>query len=127
MNTIASISQRLSHRRLSLGMSCAIVARRSGLSLRTVQRVLSGHEPDVGLSTVLAIAGVLGMSFHISEEDPNDLRRRQADRQAEKVVELVQGTLALEAQALAAEQLDSLRQRTVRDLLAGSNRKLWAE
>src|SRR5258708_3020487 len=127
MNTIASISERLNRRRLSLGMSCAIVARRSGLSLRTVQRVLSGKEPDVGLATTLAIARVLGVAFEVSdEEEANDFRRRQAEQQAQKVIGLVQGTSALEAQALAAEELNSLRQHTVRDLLAGSNRKLWA-
>jgi transcriptional regulator with XRE-family HTH domain len=125
--TLGSIIDRLNARRQLLGMSCAALAQQSGLSLRTIQRVLSGHEADPGFSTVLTIARVLSVTIQLAEQDVNESRLQQAQRGAEKVLALVQGTCALEAQAVDSAALKALRDRTVRDLLSGSNRKLWAE
>jgi hypothetical protein len=115
-----------SHRR-SLGMSCAALAKRSGLSLRTVQRVLSGTEPRASLSAVVRIAAAMEGSIALQFSDANQTRRRAAEQKAERLVDLVQGTMGLEAQAVDARTLAELRQRTVRDLLRGSSRRLWDE
>jgi transcriptional regulator with XRE-family HTH domain len=126
--TIETIFKRLNERRQDLGMSCAALAKATGLSLRTVQRVLSGEEKDPGFRTVSALAEALGASLRLqAEADLNTLRRDQAERKAERIVALVKGTSALEGQAVDGETEKALRERTVRDLLAGSNRKLWAE
>jgi transcriptional regulator with XRE-family HTH domain len=126
--TLLTISDRLNQRRQDLGMSCAALAKATGFSLRTVQRVLSGEETDPGFQTVTALAEALGVSLRLqTETDVNTLRRRQAERKAERLVALVKGTSALEAQAVDDETELALRERTVRDLLSGSNRKLWAD
>jgi transcriptional regulator with XRE-family HTH domain len=128
MTTIQTLSQRLNERREDLGMTCAVLAERTGLSLRTVQRVLSGDEKDPGFATVTAIAKALGVSLCFAEEqDINTLRLRQAERKAERLVSLVRGTSALEAQPVHKEMAKTLRDRTVKELLSGSSRKLWAE
>lgn len=124
MNTLAAT---LDQRRWELGLTCSAVATRSGLGLRTVQCVLSGRESDPGLQTVCAIARELGASVTLQGDDVNDVRRRQAEKKATKLLALVQGTSALEGQALDRKAIASMRERTVRDLLAGSPRRLWAD
>ena len=48
---LRKLAIQLEHRRRQLGMSCAAIALRSGLGLRTVQRALSGKEaPEKGAS-----------------------------------------------------------------------------
>jgi DNA-binding phage protein len=117
----------LEERRNALGLSCAILAERVGLSLRTVQRALSGKEADPGFSTISAIADALGLSLKLeSQLDIAGLRRLQAERKADEIVAMVQGTSGLEAQAVSSRTLRELRERTITELLAGSNRRLWA-
>jgi transcriptional regulator with XRE-family HTH domain len=114
-------------RRKRMGLSCAALAKRTGLSLRTVQRVLSGSEPDPGFSTVAKLARELGVALRFDEDDVHALRRKQAEKKAGQIIALVQGTSALESQALSSEALRDLRERTINELLAGSNRKLWGD
>lgn len=126
--TISAITGRLNQRRRDLGMTCIAVAERSGLSLRTVQRVLGGREQDPGFATVAAIARVLGVALDLNEvQDLNTLRLQQAQRKAERLVSLVRGTSALEAQPVGHDAAKTLRDRTVKELLSGSSRRLWAE
>ena len=126
--TVRTISERLNERREDLGMSCSVLASATGLNLRTVQRVLSGKEQDPGVGTVAKLAEALGVSVHLHDDaDLNTIRRKQAERKADFLVALVKGTSALEAQAVNGEAARTLRERTVRDLLSGSNRKLWAD
>src|SRR5258705_12216991 len=113
--TLLPISDRLNQRRQDLGMSCAALAKVTGLSLRTVQRVLSGEETDPGFQTVTALSEALGVSLRLhTETDLNTLRRRQAERKAERLVALVKGTSALEAQAVEGATGRALRARTDR-------------
>lgn len=122
-----AIFSTLDERRRDLGLSCASVAKRAGLGLSTVQRILSGEECDPGFGSVSKIAQVLGVSITLQPEDLNTVRRRQAERKATELVAMVQGTSALEAQAMDDPALASLKEKAVRDLLKGSSRKLWAE
>jgi hypothetical protein len=93
-----------------------------------VQRVLSGGEKDPGFATVMAIADALGVSLRLDEDqDINAVRLRQAERKAERLLSLVRGTSALEAQPVDPQTAKTLRERTVKELLSGSSRKLWAE
>jgi len=118
-------SNELERRRRILGMSCSAVAARTGLSLRTVQRVLSGKENDPGFGTVAAIADCLGMSVDFKASDADALRRRQAERKADQLISIVQGTSALEMQAVPDETIRHLKEKTIYELLTGSRRKLW--
>ena len=59
--------------------------------------------------------------------DAEELRQQQAERKADELVQMVQSTSALEAQAVDQAQLDEMRRQTARELLRGSNRRLWAK
>jgi hypothetical protein len=127
MIALQNMTMQLNRRRQDLRMSYSVVAQRAGLGQRTVQRVLSGEESGCDFTTVAKIADALGASINFECADMNEIRRRQAERKAERIVGMVQGTMGLEAQAVGDETVCELKQRTVRDLLAGSSRKLWDE
>jgi hypothetical protein len=93
-----------------------------------VQRILSGEETNPGFSTVAGLARELGVGVRFDDEvDVRTIRRRQAERKAERLLAIVQGSSALEAQALSRETIRDLREKTINELLAGSDRKLWAD
>ncbi len=117
----------LERQRLELGLSCAAVAKRARLSLRTVQRVLSGEDGDPGIGTVVAIGEALGVKLRLEAESAEVVRRRAAEEKASRLLSMVQGTAALEVQAVSEETMRVLRERTVNELLAGSPRRLWAD
>ena len=122
------MSKRLNERRQRLGISCSVLAKRTGISLRSVQRILSGEKTNPGFTTVASLAHVLGVGVRFDEEvDVRTIRRRQAERKAERILAIVQGNSALEAQALSRETIRDLREKTIHELLAGSDRKLWAD
>ena len=109
MVDMSSIVSKLNQQRTDLGLSCAAVAQRTGLALRTVQRVLSGQEQNPGFANVVAIAEALGVSIQLVSEDMNVMRQRQAERKAEKLMAMVQGTSGLEAQGLDAGALAAMK------------------
>jgi hypothetical protein len=92
-----------------------------------VQRILGGKESDPGFAKITSISEALGVKLRFDEEDTNAIRHRQAERKAKRLVALVQGSSALESQGLRPAEIRNLRKRTVHELLAGPNRKLWAE
>jgi transcriptional regulator with XRE-family HTH domain len=125
MTTLRIMTSQLDRRRKDLGMTCSTLAKRAGLGLRTVQRVLSDEEGAAHFSTVVRIADALGVTIKFECADLNEVRLRAAERKAEQLVGMVQGTMALEAQGIENETLRQMKARTVRDLLAGSGQKLW--
>jgi len=106
------------------GMSYSVLATRSGVPIATLKRIFADNSAKASLSNVLAIAEALGMSMSLSQTV--DIRMTQARKKARRVVGMVQGTSALESQGLNEEQIKKMIERTVHELLAGSNRKLWA-
>ncbi len=117
----------LDQRRQRLGMTLQALAERSGVSLPTVSRILTGGQQNASLSTVLAMARVLGVRLNLeAESDVDDLLERQARQKAERLVGMVQGSAALEGQGLDKETRERMVRRTVHELRAGSKRKLWA-
>jgi transcriptional regulator with XRE-family HTH domain len=125
----ANFRRRLNERRKLIGLTYAELAQRAGLSPRTVQRALSDgiENSHIEFESITSLAEVLGFVPYCEKEDANAIRRRQAEAKAERLVGLVQGSSALEAQGLDAWAIQEMRERTVRDLLAGSNRMLWAQ
>ena len=51
--------------------------------------------------------------------------KRAMQKKARQLIGLVQGTSALEAQAVDAQELEDLTEQTTNVLLAGSPRRLW--
>jgi transcriptional regulator with XRE-family HTH domain len=83
----------LDKRRRELGMSCALLSQRCGVSRPTVQRILSGRQVAASVENVAAIAAALGLAlrFDVSVE-PMTFKRQQAERKARRLVGFVQGT-----------------------------------
>jgi len=116
---------RLDSRRRQLGMSMAVLAKRSGVPMRTVQRILSGKHLGASIASVLALANALGMTVQIEPTiDAQDLKERQAQEKAKQLVNQVQATSALESQAIEPEAADRMIRQT--ELLGSSaKRSLW--
>jgi transcriptional regulator with XRE-family HTH domain len=115
--------------RRRLGMTYAVLARRSGVSQATVVRILSGRHPTASLGSVLSIADALGVDvkFQAKRKKVEGVRTRQAKQKAAHLVGMLQGTSALEAQALDADTLEQMKDQTFHELLAGSKRRLWGD
>ncbi|TVQ60965.1 MAG: XRE family transcriptional regulator [Phycisphaerales bacterium] len=123
---LSNLAERLTERRERLGMSYPALAERSGVSEPTVKRVLAGRIAEASFENVAAIAEALGMPLTADPIDVEDFREQAAREKAERVARLVQGTSALEAQAVDADQYRKLVERSMRELLTGSRRLLWA-
>jgi transcriptional regulator with XRE-family HTH domain len=118
----------LNQRRRDLGMSYAALAKRSGVSLPTVYRILSGGHEAASWTNVVAIADALGVCAGFAPRVKADrLRYEQARQKAKRLVRMVQGTSGLEGQAVDADAIRSLEAQTVHELLAGSRQRLWGE
>lgn len=122
---LPKLLRELDTRRNDLGMTYAVLAKRTGLGTRTVQRVLAGGAGAANFKSVLAIAHTLGARLSLEGEDINAVRLRQAQKKAAALVSLLQGTSALEAQGLDKKEREAAEQRTVRDLLASRRSVLW--
>jgi transcriptional regulator with XRE-family HTH domain len=129
--TFPSLSQ-LDERRKALGMSRSALARRSGVSLPTVQRVLTGTEPTPSLPVVHALAQALGVQVNLGHDaairsttSATEFRRQRALTKARQLTGMLQATMGLEAQAVAPQTLDDLTERQAEQLLGGSGRRLW--
>jgi transcriptional regulator with XRE-family HTH domain len=126
-NAAVELMRQLRQRRKELGMSMRIVAEKSGLGLRTVQRVLSGKELTAKLTTVLAIAEALRVHLQpIEIASSHSVRRQQAKRKAAELAAMVQATSALEAQAVPAKALREIEEQIASQLIHGSRRQLWS-
>lgn len=118
----------LEHRRIQLGMTKSGVAKRSGVPLATVKRILAGREQRPAIASLQSIAAALGVAIRIgadSQTDPYEFRRQQAERKAHKLVKQVQATMALESQAVDSDSVQTMIAATVNELLTGPNRRLW--
>ena len=112
--------------RRALGMSRTALARRSGVSLSTVKRILTEREPKASFDTVTQVARSLGMDVCVTPTASRDeMLLRQARTKARQIVGLVQGSMALEGQAVQQSAIDEMIDQTARELLAGSRRRLW--
>jgi transcriptional regulator with XRE-family HTH domain len=127
-NSAERLLSRLAGRRKDLRMSFRNVAERSGLGLRTVQRVLSLQEPTARLDTVLQIAEALNVELRPRDAGTaHRVRKREAEKKAVRLASMVQGTSALESQAIPKNDLREIREEIADRLLSGSSRQLWAE
>ncbi len=134
MNATDRLFAQLDDRRARLDMPKTDLARRARVSLPTIRRLLSGHEKRARTDTVAAIAVALGVQVRLSDRSHvyesskvSAFRELQARTKARRLTRLVQGTMALEAEAVSADVLDEIEEKNVHALLAGSGRRLWGE
>ena len=134
MDAPDTLFAQLEHRRARLGMSKADLARRADVSLPTVRRLLAGREKRARTDIVAALAAALGVEVRLSGSpyvyecsDASAFRREHALAKAILLARLVQGTMALEAEAVDAEVLKRMEEQNFHALLAGSARRLWGE
>ena len=127
MASATYILRELDQRRRALGMPLKELSRRAKVSPSTVRRVLGG-EPGARIETVAAIGHALGvrdlLDFRKSRP-PYKMRRLQASLKARKIVGMVQGTSALEAQAVNEQDRKLMIEKTINELLSGPRSQLW--
>lgn len=120
------IAAHLERRRKALKISRRLLAQRSGVSLPTINRILGGGWEHATFVNLKSVARALGMDFEIKNIiDEQDFAEQQAKTKAEIIARMVQGTSALESQAVDDETRNQMVRQTVHELMAGSWRKLW--
>jgi transcriptional regulator with XRE-family HTH domain len=123
----SGIAAELQRRRKALRMSCQLLAVRSGVSLPTIQRILRDGEEHASYATLAAMARALGMDFELKDAcDEQTFSERQAETKARTIVRMVQGTSALESQAVDSATCEQMVKQTVHELMAGPRRRLWS-
>jgi transcriptional regulator with XRE-family HTH domain len=121
------IALELERRRKALGISRQLLAQRSGVSLPTVTRILCASVENSTFANLKSVARALGMDFEIKEiANPQEFAEQQARSKAKKIASLVQGTSALESQAVDDETYNQIISQTTHELMAGSRRRLWS-
>ena len=131
---VANQLTKLDLRRRQLKMSLAALSRRSGLSVPTLNRILSG-QANPTLETLGTLATSLGVEIRISKDgvevkellSPNGFREFVAKEKASHLVRMVQGTSALESQAVGKTDIKNMVNQTIHELLAGTPRRLWSQ
>ena len=125
-NILPITAERLQTRRKMLGIGFQSLALRSGVSIPTVKRIFGGQIAAASFGNIAAIAEALGLSFELGESSVDALCRQQARKKAMQVARLVQGTSALESQAVGKDAYKRMVEKSFREILAGPKRKLWA-
>jgi transcriptional regulator with XRE-family HTH domain len=136
MNAFTTQFGALDLRRRELGISYSALADLSGVSQPALQRLLTGKVEAPALTSVAAVARVLGMGAIRFLDDGSikfdpamsaqALRERQARKKAAWLVGMVQGTSALEGQAVSDAEYQAMVESTYHELLAGSDHRLWS-
>ena len=116
--------QQLGRRREQLGMPLAVLSARAGVSMQTLHRILHG-QASAHFDKVLAVAWALEVVLSARRVKAQEVRKRQAQAKAKRLVGMVQGTSALEGQALDRDTLEEMTEQTTHQLLA-SKYKLWS-
>jgi transcriptional regulator with XRE-family HTH domain len=119
----------LERRRRELGMSRRILAERSGVCHATINRILAGNGvARTSLGTLEAIAAALDVRLQIDIEARSrsmEFKERQAEIRAKEIAGMIQGTSALESQAIDDETYHELVWQTFHELMAGPRDRLW--
>jgi hypothetical protein len=120
----------LDKQRRMLKMPLDIVAERANLSLATVNRILKKKRTSSSIENVFAIASVLGAEIGadgaLRIQDPEKMVEQQIQKEAKKIVRMVQGTMALEAQGITDSSfLDQLVETAAQELRRKPRKKLW--
>ena len=112
-------------RKEQLNITVNNLALLSGVSIRTVHRLLNNE--DVKLSTIEHVTNFLGLDFAGNEQVSLDaLKKQRAHEKALFLASIVQGTSALEMQGLEDATLNTIIASYEKELLNGSyQHTLW--
>jgi hypothetical protein len=117
----------LEEQRKALGMTYGYISKRSSVPLLTVRRILARQNVGAQFDNVLAVATVLGARTIGTIPQPDEVAEKEIRRQAKRVVRLVQGTMALEAQGITdAEYLKQLEETAAKEIRQKPRKHLWA-
>lgn len=124
MKRIDLINQ-IIYRKEQLGITVENLAKLSGVSIRTINRLLKNE--DVKLSTIEHITNFLGLDFSGNEQvSVSILKKQRAHEKALFLASIVQGTSALEMQGLEDESLNAIISSYEHEFLSGSYQDtLW--
>lgn len=124
MKRIELINQ-IIRRKEQLGITVENLAKLSGVSIRTINRLLKNE--DVKLSTIEHVTNFLGLDFAGNEQVPlSVLKQQRAHEKALFLASIVQGTSALEMQGLEDESLNAIISSYEHEFLSGSYQNtLW--
>jgi transcriptional regulator with XRE-family HTH domain len=116
----------LEKQRRALKMPLHALAERAHLSRATVCRILREKRASASFQNVLAIARALGGEVQIHLQEPEKLVEQEIQERARRIVRMVQGTMALEAQGLTdADELNQLIETAAREIRAKPRKHLW--
>lgn len=125
--------QQLDARRRELGMSVGALAERSGVSRATIERILAGRHSGARVEHLRAIASALGTQVVLGEDltlhpikSVLAMRQEAARAKAHYLAAYLQGTSALEAQAVSEKVVSDVEENLYCKLMAGPASKLWA-
>jgi len=112
-------------RKKQLGITIENLAKLSGVSIRTINRLLKNE--DVKLSTVEAVTNLLGLDFAGNEIVSIDkLKKQRAKEKALYLASIVQATSTLEKQGLEEEGINKIVSMYENEFLYGDYRnRLW--
>ena len=106
-------------RKEQLNITIDNLAKLSGVSVRTINRVLKNE--DVKLSTIEHVTNFLGLDFAGNEQvGLSELKKQRAKEKALFLVSIVQGTSALEIQGLEDDSLNKIIASYEKEFLSGS-------
>jgi len=112
-------------RKKQLGITIDNLAKLSGVSTRTINRLLKNE--DVKLSTVEAITNLLGLDFAGNEiVSIDELKKQRVKEKALHLASIVQGTSTLELQGLEEESINKIVSMYENEFLHGDYKNmLW--
>jgi transcriptional regulator with XRE-family HTH domain len=112
-------------RKKELNITIDNLALLSGVSIRTINRLLKNE--DVKLSTIEEVTNLLGLDFAGNEQlTLQELQHQRAHEKALFLASIVQGTSALEMQGLEDDSLSSIIESFEKEFLVGEYRNtLW--
>ena len=124
MKRIELINQIIA-RKEHLNITIENLSKLSGVSIRTINRVLNNE--DVKLSTIEHITNFLGLDFAGNEQlSLEQLQKQRAHEKAIYLASLVQSTSALEMQGLDDENINNIISMYEKEFLYGAYKNtLW--
>ena len=121
----SDLTKQIIARKKQLNITIENLAKLSGVSVRTVNRVLANE--DVKFSTIESITNFLGLDFAGNEViSIDELKKQRAKQKAVFMASLVQSTSALEKQGLQRSSIDSIISMYEKEFLEGEySHTLW--
>ena len=121
------IKRQLRTRVLELDISERQLAEKAGISRTAVRQVLRDPSRS-SVASLWAVAKQLGLELAIPEVMSSyEVKRRAALDKARRMVAMVQGSSALEMQAVEQKRKEDMVQQTADELMGGPARFLWTE